>query len=295
MNTSIVTLKAFGDFLIAYQSVKHTFQANRNTSIHVIAGRHIQPLAEALEVPAAYVEFLGGGSCSDVPAAFDFKRQGKWAAINSLVGLRRSLAPFAKGSELVFDRLGWRERFIAGDRRPVALPMGVGNIYLAYEELLRSKRIDIVPSMQRFGSQLRSAVIVPGSRNPGKTMPAAVQAAIYASLVERNISTTVLKLDGENVDAPKDLPTKLLPRSFLSLFTALRAADLVVSADSLPAHLGEYFGLPTFVVSPTPNPYWLPKQAFLTGATASFDALLPLADWLVGLSNVDLKTPAYPP
>jgi hypothetical protein len=126
-------------------------------------------------------------------------------------------------------------------------------------------------------------------------MPAAVQAAIYASLVERGISATVLKLDGESVDIPKDLPTKLLPRSFLSLITSLRTADLIVSADSLPAHLGEYFGLPTFVVSPTPNPYWLPRQAFLTGATASFDALSPLTHWLVGLSNGDIKTSAYSP
>lgn len=284
MNSTIVTLKAFGDFLIAYQSIKYIFK-NRNMSIRIIAGHHVQPLAEALNVSAAYVEFLGSEHLISVPAAFDIKRQGGWAALNSLVDLRLKLAPFARGSQLIFDRLGWRERFIAGAGNSVALPTGMGNIYLAYEGLFRFKGFDIESPRLQFGSQPRVALIVPGSRISGKVIPAAVQVAIYTRLMEQGISARVLKLDGEDMEIPEHLPIRVLPHTFSALITALQNTDLVVSADSLSAHLGEYFGLPTFVVSPIPNPYWLPRQAFLTHATALFDDLSPLTYWLAGLSD----------
>ena len=61
-----------------------------------------------------------------------------------------------------------------------------------------------------------------------------------------------------------------VPRQFSLMANAVRAARVVISADSMPAHMAEYFGVPVFVMSPSPNAYWLPKSCIDSGRWSLF-------------------------
>ena len=73
---------------------------------------------------------------------------------------------------------------------------------------------------------------------------------------------------------------------FDSLVKSIKEFDLIVSADSLPAHIAEYFGINVFVFSPVDNHYWLPKSAFLNGAYAKFDEVIKFKKWLSRIKRI---------
>lgn len=277
--TTIVTLKAFGDFLIAYSALLRAHASHPAVDILLLAGEHVRPLGLALGVSEALVNYIGGSSLKDVPAAFDVRHRGPWAAWRSLVALRRAVhraQPVHR--QLVFDRLGLREQFIAGSRPRLALPQEAPNIYLAYDSHLLSGATPA--SRLQVGTTPQHALIVPASRVPRKVLPREVIAQVHQQLADRGVRAQVLLLEGEQVEVPQFVGLVRVPRQFSALMASLRETDIVVSADSLPAHIGEHLGKPTFVISPTPNPYWLPRAAFLQGGNGVFDNLGNLNTWL---------------
>ena len=279
MDTTIVTLKAFGDFLIAYSALLRARAANPAADIQLLAGEHVRPLGLALGVPEAQVHYVGGSSLNDVPAAFDVRRRGLWAAWRSLAALRQAVhcaEPVHR--QLVFDHLGLREQFIGGGRPRLALPPEAPNIYLAYDAHFLAGAAP-PPRLEVSGGAER-ALIVAASRVPRKVLPSEIIAQVHQQLAAQGVMAQVLLLDGEQVEVPRSVEVVRVPRQFSALMARLRETDIVISADSLPAHIGEHLAKPTFVISPAPNPYWLPRVAFLQGGHGVFDNLGNLDAWL---------------
>lgn len=275
----ISALKSFGDFVIALSSVGRVQPQPEHPQPIVVAGRHLNALAVALGV-AARIRFIGDETWTDVPAAFDIGRRGKVSAIRSMLVLRRWLSALDRGSALVFDQIGWRERFIGGSHQRIGLPRASDNIYLAYDSLLIGLGYEVAAKETAPNWPVQRAVIIPGARLAHKIMPTTVIAAIDAELRGRGIQATVITLDGETLEVPPGVCSMVLPRRFDALVATVKATDMVISADSLSAHLGEYHGLPTFVATPVPNQYWLPQLAYLSKGWATFDDLHPLRLWL---------------
>lgn len=279
MSTTIVTLKAFGDFLIAYSALLRARAVHQAADIQLLAGEHVRPLGLALGVPDAQVHYIGGSSLKDVPAAFDVRRRGVWAAWRSLATLRRAVHGVTPSQrQLLFDSLDMREQFIGGGRTRLALPPEATNIYLAYDAHFLT---GTVPALHfKVDGPTPRALIVPASRVPRKVLPREVIAQVHQQLANRGVEAQVLLLEGEQVEVPPSVGLVRVPRQFSALIATLRETDIVVSADSLPAHIGEHLGKPTFVISPTPNPYWLPRGAFLQGGHGVFGNLGNLKTWL---------------
>jgi ADP-heptose:LPS heptosyltransferase len=279
MPLCVVALKAFGDFVIALSVVRRVLPRTDRLSPKIVASQHLRTLATSLDATSAVV-FIGDVSWADVPAAFDVGKHGKASALRSLLELRRRLASIGDGCSLVFDRLGWRERFVGGRHTLIGLPLDSGNIYLAYEQALTDLGYALAAKEPLSHRPIQRAVIVPGSRIARKTLPVEVVAAFHAELGRRGILATVITLGGETVEVPSGARSLALPRNFDALVTTLRSADLVVSADSLSAHLGEHHGLPTFVSTPAPNRYWLPQSAYHLNGWATFDDFDSFPRWL---------------
>jgi len=102
----IVTLKAFGDFLIACNAARVLDAHNSSQPISIIAGSHVRPLADALNIPNDRVEYISDSVSSDVPAIFDIRKQGAFSALKSLGGIWRQINFLHPDVELVFDCLG---------------------------------------------------------------------------------------------------------------------------------------------------------------------------------------------
>jgi len=271
MNLAAVSVKAFGDFLIAFRAIASAVEQAPHRKLSIIASPHLRPLADALGGGSTLVKWMGGHSQGDVPAAFDISRKGVVNAAQSLVMLRRELQRMVNTDQtLVFDRLGFRERFMAGRVPVTSLAGQTANIYSDYEELLRFRfphALDSLICPQPIGSQ---AFIVPASRIARKVMPAHVIDAAHRVLRARGVDAQVLLLEGENVELPSGVRVHRIERQFSALIAALKEVDLVISADSLAAHLGEHVMRPTFVFSPVDNQYWLPRAAFDHGGAAVF-------------------------
>lgn len=276
----IISLKAFGDFTIALSVLNRIHSSSDVPPLVIIAGEHLRPLAKALDAEHK-VFFIGDKRWCDVPAAFNVGKLGKWAALRSLFELRTCIKSLSCDRILVFDKIGLRESFISAGLPRMAISTDKNNIYAAYAELFSSLgyKIEAVTKYKSYSKPLH-AVLVPGSRIARKKIPRHVSAAINKLLDERGIRLKAIRLDGEDVDLPNNLDTQTLPRNFSDLCSALRDSDLIISADSLSAHLGEHFGIPSFIFTPSPNTYWLPSVAFRDSAWALFNELHVFGAWL---------------
>lgn len=286
----IVTLKAFGDFLIACNAARVLEAHNSNQPISIIAGSHVRPLADALNIPNDRVEYISDSVSSDVPAIFDVRKQGAFSALKSLGGIWRQINLLHPDVELVFDCLGWRERLIGFGRKIHGLPKFAENIYVGYDLFFES--IGCASISEEFPSviNISRAIIIPGARMDFRIIPTSVILNIYRELERRGIDVRVILLEGEEIDVPLELTIEVVPRSFSSLVSSIQDSSFVVSADSLPAHLSAFLGIPAFVFTPIPDwtLYWLPKSAFLTKGMATFVDLEPFRYWLDKYSSSDL-------
>lgn len=279
MNPTIVTLKAFGDFVIACNASKHIQTVNAMDAPKVVAGEHVRSLASALGVDRT-IQFIGDDSWTDVPAAFDVRKRGVLSAIRSLKNLRNRIDALPANMELVFDHLGWRERFIGRGRLLQSLSGESGNIYLAYDRFFESLGYGILKTYPEVKHAVSRAIIIPGARMRYRQIPAPVLSELAAQLRQHSLDISVIVLEGELIDLPAGIHVKKLPRNFGELVAAVKECDLVISADSLPSHLSEFLGIPVFISTPSPKPYWLPRSAYLTNGWATFADIQPLRSWL---------------
>lgn len=278
----IVTLKAYGDFVIACNAARVLQTSIQSEPISIIAGSHVQPLAEALEIPIDRVFYISDSVSSDVPAIFDARKRGLFSALKSLINVRCQINCLHPDSDLVFDSLGWRERLIGLGRKIHGLPGFAKNIYIGYDHFFES--IGYLPRSEDFPSAINisRAIIIPGARMGFRIIPRSVILNIYKELKSHGIEVKVVLLEGEKIEVSQGLATEVVPRNFSALVSSVKDSDFVVSADSLPAHLSSLLGIPAFVFTPIPawTSYWLPKPTFLTNGMATFDDMEPFRYWL---------------
>jgi hypothetical protein len=284
---SILTFKAFGDFLIAVNVPRFLKTSDSIEPISLIAAHHVRQLAGALEISESRVEYISDSVSSDVPVIYDVKKRGVIAALKSLQNIRRLVDRIPHDAEFIFDNYGWRERIIASGRRVYQLPTPANNIYLAYDNLF--KNMGYIFDLQYSPSlvNIRRALIVPRARMNFRVISSLIISNIYNELAARGIEVEVVLLEHEEIEVPRNLRVRVIPRSFIALVDSIRSSDLVVSADSLPSHLSAYLDVPIFVFSPIPEwtTYWLPKTAYLSQGMATFSNIEPFRVWLDRKSN----------
>jgi hypothetical protein len=279
---AVVTFKAFGDFLIILNVTRSLILKEPNEAISVIAAPHVRQLAIALKIPDNGILYFSDGLSSDVPAIFDIKRRGFFAAFQSLRNLRRQINFLSPDTELIFDNLGWRETLIAGNRNCHQLSPMVNNVYMAYDSFFESLGYELSLNFPPSLGNMRHAIIVPGARMDFRVIPSLIISNIYDELSARGFEVEVVLLEGEVIDVPRYVKTKVIPKSFTALIDSINNSDLVVSADSMPSHLSAFLKVPIFVFSPMPEwtSYWLPKTAYLSQGIATFSNIQPFRVWL---------------
>ena len=275
---ALVSLKAFGDFIIARWALRQLDTGTTNVTL--ITGDHLAELDAALgsRVGTRCIRHGEGG----VPAIFDMKRLGVCRGLSSALRLRRMIHELnlPPQTSLVFDKVSLRESFIAAALPTMTLP-GAKNIYLAYSELLgMTANLEKARAATLLNKSSTRVGIFPGSRKPAKTLPAEVVTRLIDICRSAGAQPTVFALEGEVNYLPPGLPVVNVQRRFEAMVQAVRSVGTVISADSMPAHMAEYFGCPVFVVSPVPNHYWLPISCLVTGRWALFDNLGARADLL---------------
>jgi hypothetical protein len=275
-----MSLRAFGDFVISCTAVGYaTRLPDAVSDLTVLAGEHLESLARALDVMNS-TRFLASGP--DVPPAFNVRRAGVTRAFGSLIRLRRLLRYIPKDAHLLFHDYGWRDALIGLGHSHGGLEPA-GNIYLAYERTLLSAGFQVRTAPATQAATLRSGVvrIIPSARWAHRRIPAPVISRICTEVMERGMHAEVVELEGEGSDLPGNVPVRIIKRNFASLIEVIRTSDIAVTADSLPAHLAEYLGVPVFVMSPIAKEYWLPRSCFVGDAWSLFTDNSAFSSWFV--------------
>lgn len=268
---AFVSLKAFGDFIIARWAIRR-IEIIPHEGISMIIGDHLAELDTALGSfrNSYFIEH----NERRVPALFDIKKIGISAGIQSAFRLRNLISKLnlPDGSILLFDKIGLRERFISSVYGYRSLPENK-NIYLAYMQLLDFKFEVLIDRSANTHLKIHKTVgIFPGSRAPQRTLSETILGNLVSTCLTKGLQPTIFILDGENSNLPSVKENiEIIPRSFAAMSNAVCSKDLVISADSMPAHMSEYFQKPVFVVSPVSNEYWLPLSSFIKEFWGLFD------------------------
>ncbi|QHL90225.1 hypothetical protein GVO57_04465 [Sphingomonas changnyeongensis] len=255
-------LKAFGDFVIANAAAERVAAQDRQR-VTIAIGTHLQQLCEAV-APTVPVITVASPEAS-VPAIFDIRKLGLSAALKSAWQVRRAVERAAIGRDalILVDGLGMRERFVIGSRPAIGMSAATANIYHGYDALLQAAGIRLAPAQPARAATVRRAGIFPGSRIAAKNLPVALVADLLNEAGRRGVSTDLYLLQGERPDLEASgLPHIVMPRQFTALRAAIAGVDFVVSADSLPAHLAESLCIDSFVITPRPNEFWMPRSVF---------------------------------
>jgi hypothetical protein len=258
---AVASAKSFGDFVIAH-SVLQRIEAGAKPRVRLIACSHLSGLNSIL--PNGVCVTLVDSGEDRVPAVFDVRKCGVSAAVRSALSLRRRFHKIERHEHesLAFDVLGVRERFIAG-RWPVIAPRTKGrNIYETYLHFLADQQVRTMPAASMHARAARSVGIFPESRLVAKRLTAATLSIILDRVARMGLEAKLFILDGDLRPEREFSSMVNIPRNFVSLAAAIKSVDCVISADSLPGHLAEYFSRPVFVASPAPNEYWLPEGCY---------------------------------
>ena len=258
---ALLQFKAFGDLVIAAASLR-SLPAMELSRCRLVIGPYLKDLAQTL-APGCEVEVLNTADIT-VPAAFDVKRLGIVKGIASLLTLRAAVARAAPDATLVMERLGIRERFIVGRHLHREIPCA-DNVYLGYEAFIAQTFAPLNSPAQPLSLAVvrqRRVLICPISRVGFKNLPPHLVIELARVCEEAGLEVEILLLEGELFEYPNAPRKRVIPCRFSALSASLSECAAVISADSLPAHLAEYCGTPTFVVSPIENCYWFPKRVF---------------------------------
>ena len=261
-HSTFVSLKSFGDLVIANSCLKRIDRPDRNM-ISQLIGSHLAELNEVLGCD--WEVALLPARAPGVPAIFDVRKNGPLRALSSAIDLRRALkkADFKQETTFVFDNAGQRERFLASGRRILSLQKDAGNIYESYLSFFRQQSISFAPEMPAKDANGGGIGIFPGSRVARKNLSQALVRETLDICAASASNVTLYLLNGERPDLEEtDIPHQIVPRNFKAMSDAIRGCDMVVGADSMPAHIAEAYGRPVFVLSPVENSYWLPLSSF---------------------------------
>lgn len=251
-------VKAFGDLVIANTAAERVIPADRH-GLTLAVGKHLRPLCEAIRPSIRVVELATVEP--GVPSIFDIRRNGVLAAVKSAWQVRRAIqqAELGNAGPFLFDRLSSRERFIAAGHPARGMQADCPNIYEGYDRLLVDAgfRLSTPASKKRSGRRL--AGIFPGSRIAAKNLPQDLVSEILFESERAGVPVSLFLLEGERPDLEaSSLPHVVIPRRFDALRDAIASTDVVISADSLPAHLAESLQIDSFVLTPRPNEFWMP-------------------------------------
>jgi hypothetical protein len=293
MKKAIVFLRSFGDFTIAI-SVLRDSTSHANHAFY--ASRHLEPLYNDLKAALPDIElniqFIDFGIRKKIFGYFTNKHSFELHSFRELMKLKKWL----RGEG--FKGLGV-ERFrglgMNGEGLGVEGFKGLGSsgIQLFFEQ--RRKQWMIAPFMcktfpyihkksrniydsylahfgvapqmlafQQSSTAFHKILVLPESRKKSKSFQPTFIHALASNLIKQGLDVTTAFFKNIQTVPEGKVATH---DSFSNLISLIQAADLVITADSLPAHLSQLLHRPHFVCyEGKPNTEWLTPYARQTKA-----------------------------
>jgi len=255
MKKAIVFLRSFGDFTIAISVLRKS----KSLQDHVFyASVHLEPLYNDLRASLSDIEmniqFIDFGIRKKIFGYFTNKYTIELHSFTELMKLRKWLRGI-KDEELYFEqrRKQWMIAPFLGGTYPYIHEKS-RNIYDSY-----LTHVGVAPEMLSFQAppknEIHNILLLPESRKKSKSFQPSFIHELASSLMKRGFDVTTAFF--------KNIPIVPVGKvrthdSFSDLISLVQAADLVLTADSLPAHLSQLLNRAHFVCyDGRPNPEWM--------------------------------------
>jgi hypothetical protein len=262
---------AFGDFVIDCN-----FMRRAGPETGILAASYLEPLARALAYQGR-LRFFDMPVADVPPSIFNLRHASIPQIAASLwhlrVGLSKAIAP-TDTINVPHHDIRWSLAF--APRQANALRMPYENIYLAYCARLGLEPHELVVPMP---ASVREVVVFPDSRQSAKQITESTLRRLVDINAAAGVKTRIARVrspESGYVDAPGEFSLWGLP----ALVSTVREAEVIVSADSLPGHLGEYFERPVFILTPQANEPLLPLSVLLNKRWDRFDAMHTYEQWV---------------
>jgi hypothetical protein len=260
---SFIQVKAFGDLTISASALRDLPELFL-PRCSLLISPHLIDIAAVVN-PGCAINVLSLTE-NHLPSVFDLKKRGFIKGIRSAYMLRDALRSSLYDSIPVMQKDGLREQFISGRRELKKLPVA-DNVYLAYKKFFVNNLYLNFDYRTKFDinecKKVKRLVLCPFSRVASKNMPVALVKKIIETCCQLGFKYEILLLEGECLnDLFADFQVRRIPCRFDALAAALNECIGVISVDSLPSHLAEYYKIPVFVTTPVVNSYWLPLSSY---------------------------------
>lgn len=275
MKKAIVFLRSFGDFTIAI-SVLRDSSSHANHAFY--ASRHLEPLYNDLKASLTdidlNIQFIDFGIKKKIFGYFTNKHSFELHSFRELMKLKKWLKDEGLKVEGFRGLEGGRTQLFFEQRRKlwmIAPFIGSSFPYIhkksrnIYDSYLT--HFGVAPQMlafQQSSTAFHTILVLPESRKKSKSFQPIFIHALASSLIKQGFHVTTaffknIQTVPEGKVAAHD--------SFSDLISLIQSADLVITADSLPAHLSQLLHRPHFVCyEGKPNTEWLTPYARQTKA-----------------------------
>ena len=264
MKKAIVFLRSFGDFTIAISVLRKS----KILQDHVFyASVHLEPLYKDLKAALPdiqlNIQLIDFGIRKKIFGYFTNKHSVELHSFKELMKLKKWLSG-VKDEELFFEqrRKQWMIAPFLGRTYPY-IHQKSKNIYGSY-----LAHFGIAPESLAFSTPSSNAIhkilVLPESRKMSKSFQPSFIHELASSLMKQGFDVTTAFF--KNI--PTDPVGKVVTHdSFADLIGLIQSADLVITADSLPAHLSQLLHRPHFVYYEGKlNPEWMTPYARETKA-----------------------------
>ena len=268
MKKAIVFLRSFGDFTIAISVLR---KSSSHADYVFYASAHLEPLYKDLKASLSdldlNIQFIDVGIKKKIFGYFTNKYSIELHSFRELMKLRRWLKGLGvegfrglgrSGIRLFFEqrRKQWMIAPFIGSSFPY-IHKKSRNIYDSY-----LAHFGVAPEMLAFhesSTAIHTILVLPESRKKSKSFQPTFTHALASSLIKQGLDVTTAFFKNIQTVPEGKLATH---DSFADLIGLIQAADLVITADSLPAHLSQLLQRPHFVVyEGNPNPEWMTPYA----------------------------------
>jgi hypothetical protein len=266
---TVFLLRSYGDFVIALASLE---KSSGDNPIAIRASRHFYSLFQALQQQQLIgdypdITFIDLDIRRQILGAFTNKYLFYPHSFRELQHLKNHLRQYPVAGKAYLEqklRHQWLSWFTGQHFQYIH--DGRENIYTAYSRFTGVAPVQ--PARSIATDTIIRVLITPGSRKPGKALPAVLVNALRCDWEKQGVQVKVAGLPTELSAYDGKLDTY---SSFVELLAFIKEADMVLSADSLPVHLAALMGKPHHIYyNGKVNHPWLTPYAGLHNTYTTF-------------------------
>lgn len=278
MSKALVFLRSFGDFTIAISVLR---KSSILEGYDFYASKHLEPLyidlKNSLPDIDLNIHFIDLEIKKKVFGFFTNKHSIELHSFRELMNLRRWVRGMSNG-DVYFEqrRKQWMIAPYMGKTFPY-IHKKSRNIYQSYFQHFGVEQ-GLLSIHNPARSELKKILVLPESRKPSKSFKRLFIHQLTKSLLGQGFEVTT----GFFKKLPFQTEGKFAVHvAFADLIHLIKEADLVVTADSLPAHLAQLLGKPHFVYyEAKPNQEWTTPFCNLNKAFGEMGDLSSLQTYL---------------